>query len=376
MWVLQSYWYDLGTKTPFDQVPGMVEAFLHSAEASARYFHYHLESLDLSGEFRARLDGTQCQHCSAPPSRCSGCREEAEKYLRKGSACERAAKENPFLGPVKETERKGFKVQFLENGQDRSLDAKDPVYAVLPKLCRRYGFTEVEFSYGDIDFFFREFTDSAGTNTVITLHRSSFPRGNVVEMRVESVYSGAIPDGSRYAEELGKHLSRPSYGKSVRVLLDDGEKAFYEDLNAKASDALMGARALFGRYFDGMDPVDLSGSSVKLARLLKKLSRQYGYTYEGYAYYVYRLQKRLPGGHYVCVEFVSHPRVPCADPFVVLQGIGFRHSVLQGHFCPRNIQEAEEYLKAFFPVLADAEKTLFQAALEAYPPTPEWFVPG
>ena len=114
---------------------------------------------------------------------------------------------------------------------------------------------------------------------------------------------------------------------------------------------------------------------VSVASYLKKFGKKYGYAYKGYENYLYFMEKRLPGGHFVCLEFVSNPLSPDADPFVNLAGLGFRHQIWVDGFSPQNPQDATEYFTCLFETLAAAEETVFPAIASLYPPTPDWFLP-
>ena len=66
MRILQTFWYALGSKPAFDQLPAVIDDFLHIHGLTHRFFHYYLENLDLTEMFRSTLDGTKCLRCGAP----------------------------------------------------------------------------------------------------------------------------------------------------------------------------------------------------------------------------------------------------------------------------------------------------------------------
>lgn len=384
MRILQSFLYNLGSKPSFDQLPAIVDDFLQIQGLTHRIFHYYLEDLDLTEMFRSTVDGTKCQRCGAPRYVCAGCRDEAERYLRRGTSCQRAAKDNPFLGKIHVHEDKNFITQALHNFDDNTNNSKDNIYGILPKIYRRYGFGEVMLIYRDIDFFSQHTTSPAPEFTVpmqtyqgsaITILRNGVPAGNAIILTIASDNPSDLPDASIYAEALKQHLNCKKYLSTTKVVMSEQENALYEDLNRRAIPLIQSAKDFFDNRIPDFPGDDDTASLSQFAFHLKKLASHFGYEYKGYSYYMYFLEKKLVNGHYICLEFVSHPRSPCADPFVNLCGLGFNHQIWIGNFKPQKPQDIKNYLTLFFEVLAQAENTVLPAILDLYPQTPDWFMP-
>lgn len=384
MRVLQSFRYALGSKPAFDRLPAVIDDFLHIHGLTHRVFHYYLEDLDLTEMFRSTLDGAKCQRCSAPQYACARCRDEAERYLRKGTSCQRAIKDNPFLGNIYTQESKGFITQSLHNFDDNTNNSKEAIYGILTKIYRRYGFTETRLIYRDIDFFAQHATSPAPEFTVpmqsyqgssITILRGGIPAGNAIVLTIASDDPSALPDAVIYAEALKQHLNCKDYLSSTKLVMDEQEKAFYEDLSYRVNPLIQSSKDFFDSHIHKRTEGEHSASLKQFASYLKKIGSQYGYTYRGYQYYVYFVEKKLPNGHYINLEFVSNPRFPSADPFVNLCGLGFNHQIWIGDFKPQNPQDIKNYLTDFFEVLTEAEKAVFPAILGLYPTTPDWFMP-
>ena len=384
MRVLQSFRYDLSSKPTFDQLPAIIDDFLHIHGLSHRVFHYYLEDLDLTKMFRSTLDGTKCQRCGAPQYACARCRDEAERYLRKGTSCQRAVKDNPFLGNIYTQESKGFITQSLHNFDDNTNNAKEAIYNILTKIYRRYGFADTRLIYRDIDFFAQRATSPAPEFAVpmqlyqgssITILRSCNPAGNAVVLTIASDDPSDLPDATVYAEALKQHLNCKKYLSTTGLVMSEQEKTLYKDLNRRAAPLIQSAKEFFDSSITNSTCIDNAASLSQLASHLKKISNHYGYTYSGYQYYMYFLEKKLPNGHYINLEFVSNPRFPSADPFVNLCGLGFNHQIWAGDFKPQNLQDIKNYLTKFFEVLSKAENTVLPAILDLYPNTPDWFIP-
>lgn len=384
MRVLQCYRFLVGTKIPFDKWPGIIEEYLHRQNLTHQKFHFFLEAYDLSDQYRSVMDGSKCQNCGSPNFYCDHCRKEAASCLRKGTACERASKEYSFLGPIKVRETKGSAVQSLNNASEESNSCKHDIYAILSKIYRRYGFAETSLIYRDIDFFSRRVSTPAPDNKFlmggydgsgITLYRSCIGRDSAIMLVVESRYPGDVPDATPYADALGELLPGIKRLSATDIIMEEDEQLRYEELHCQVNPLVMQANKFFKDRMPEEKGNDEPDARVSVASWLKKLSKRYGYTYAGYVHYVYFLEKKLPNGHYIRLEFVSDPMSPDADPYVNLCGLGFKHEIWVDGFGPQNPRDASEYFTRLFEVLSEAEKTVFPAILDLYPPTPDWFMP-
>lgn len=384
MRVLQCYRFLIGTKIPFDKWPGIIEQYLSEQNLHHHSFHYYMESYDDSERCRSILDGTKCKVCTAPEFACERCRKEAEYNLRIGTGCERALKENPFLGPIHIRQTQYNTIQSLNNFTEESNRLKEEIYSIITKIYRRYGFTETSLIYRDIDFFSRRVSTptpesayqiNAYEGSGITLYRSCLNQDNAIILVVESRYPGEVPDAAPYADALGALLPGIKRLSATTIIMDADEQLHYEALHCQAKPLINQANAFFKEHMPEEKGNDEPDTKVSVASWLKKLGKRYGYTYSGYLYYVYFLEKKLSNGHYICLEFVSNPSSPDADPFVNLCGLGFHHQIWADGFSPQNARDASEYFTRLFEVLSMAEKTIFPAILNLYPNSPDWFIP-
>lgn len=353
MRILQCYRFLVGTKIPFDQWPGIIENFLQQQKLSHNFFHYCMETF---------------VH-TAP----------GEK-----TACERAAKENSFLGQIHIRETKPYTIQSLNNFTDASNMAKDQIYAILSKIYRRYGFAETSLIYRDIDFFSQRVPTPIPQSenlmigyegSGITLYRSCISRDSAIILNVECTDPHNVPDATAYADALGKLLPGVKCVSTTEIIMDAEEQAHYDKLRAQAKPLIAQAKDFFAQQMPETKGNDDPEEKVNISSYLKKMGKTYGYTYSGYRDHNYFMKKKLFNGHYICVEFASHPADPGADPYVKLCGLGFVHNIWADGFSPQNYKDASEYFAKLFRTLAEAEKTVFSAIEELYPPTPDWFVP-
>ena len=384
MRILQCYRFLVGTQIPFDKWPAIIEQYLLEQKLHHQSFHYYLEAYDDSERCRSILDGTKCKTCSAPHFACERCRKEAEDTLRKGTACERAAKENPFLGTIKVRQTQYNTIQSLNNFHDESNDSKENIYAIASKIYRRYGFSETALIYRDIDFFSRRISTPAPeaeyllngyAGSGITLYRNCLRQNSAIILVVESRYPGEVLDASAYADALNKLLPGIKRLSATKILMDEGEQIRYESLHARAKPLIKDAKKFFDEHMPEEKGNDEPDAKVSVASWLKKFSKRYGYTYSGYMNYIYFLEKKLSNGHYICLEFVSNPLSPDADPYVKLCGLGFNHEIWIDGFSPQNPRDASDYFTKLFDTLVLAEESAFPAILDLYPDTPDWFLP-
>ena len=384
MRILQCYRFLIGTKIPFDKCPSIIEKYLQEQNLHHHSFHYCMETYDDYERCRSVLDCTKCETCLAPESTCERCRKEAEDTLRKSTGCERALKENPFLGSLNIRHTQYNTIQSLNNFNEESNTSKENIYAIISKIYKRYGFAETSLIYRDIDFFSRrvstpapesEYLMNGYEGSGITLYRSCLSQDNGIILVVESRYPGEVSDATPYADALGKLFPGIKRLSATKIIMEESEQIRYEALHSQAKPLITQAKEFFNEHMPEEKGNDELDAKVSVASQLKKLGKHYGYTYLGYSNYVYLMEKRLQDGHYICLEFVSNPLSPDADPYVKLCGLGFNHEIWVDGFSPQNTQDASDYFTKLFDTLAQAEKTVFSAILDLYPQTPDWFMP-
>ena len=83
MRVLQTYRFAVGTKLPFDRLPGMIDDFLREQNLRHHSFHYFFKDFDQSRRCRDTLDGTNCATCGSDGTYCDTCRKKRKKPCAK-----------------------------------------------------------------------------------------------------------------------------------------------------------------------------------------------------------------------------------------------------------------------------------------------------
>lgn len=146
----------------------------------------------------------------------------------------------------------------------------------------------------------------------------------------------------------------------TRIVMDENEQADYEARNRQVIPFIEAAKTFFTAQMSEEKGNNDSESPVSVAAWLKKMGKRYGYTYSGCRNFIYFMEKKLPGGHYVCLAFVSSPDEPAVDPFIKLCGLGFRHEIWVDGFEPQNPRDAEHYFTRLFDTLATAEKLSYR----------------
>ena len=251
MRILQYYRFLVGSKIPFEKWPAIIEQYLLEQNLHHQSFHYCLENYDDSERCRSVLDGTKCETCLALEFACERCRKEAEDTLRKGTACERALKENPFLGTIHVRQTQYNTIQSLNNFAERSNNNKEKISAIIPKIYRRYGFAETALIYRDIDFFSRRVSTPAPKSEYllngyegsgITLYRSCLNQDNAIVLVIESRYPGEILDAAAYADALSKLLPGIKRLATTKIIMDEDEQLHYDALHSQAKPLIKQAK--------------------------------------------------------------------------------------------------------------------------------------
>ena len=164
----------------------------------------------------------------------------------------------------------------------------------------------------------------------------------------------------------------------VECCLTKEENTLYDMLNQGAVPLIEKANVFFGGA-----PPECSASRdisqevplLSVAPVLKRLCKQYDYSYIKHDNGCFYIQKRTTKGHYILLDIDVGPMFKRVDTFIRYVGAGFDHRIGSKSCCPKDQQDLEDYLLKTFQALALAEKDIFPALDSHYPPTPDWFVP-
>ena len=371
----------LGTKIPFSEGPGLVERFLEEQGLHYRHFLYQFKNLDISDYYRSITSGENCRRCDSPRD-CGECRREAEKYLKKKTACQRVLEDCPALGPLLVLEEKGFVLQTLTNLASPSKDARDLVIPLMPKIHRKYGFSETYLCYHGVEFFSRSWPEADPSRkglegidgAYIMLMRGSLSsQWNGITMQVEINDHGEILDAAPYLDAMEALLPGARRREFVNVRLTPQEQAEIDEIQKRAEPAVMEAAAFFASHFPEDPPGQDSFGPVSLAPTLKRMCREYSYRYLGFFYRVYRMEKQTPSGHFLTLEFETGRMGDECNVIISLEGPGFSQRIADVCHLPESQEDAVSHLRKLFSVLNEAEKRYITRLDKLFPPIPEWY---
>lgn len=350
MLAIQCYRFLIGTKIPFSDWPQIVQAFLNQQSLHHERFLYYFED-----------------NCGGLP---------------------KALKDCPQLGPIRWRPAKSENIHYLSNIEDDTGCTKADILSLMPKIYRRYGFSETHIIYQDINFFSQNIpaivqapgnTPSCIKGSSITCYRDSvFPRWSSIDLSIV-IYDGEKTfDPTPYFDAMKQLLPGVRYFGFVECCMSEDELRAYETLNADAAALLESARNHLSNLLPTMSeqlPNGLNTPKLSAAPVLKKLCKQYGYEYVKCEYFHYFITKRTANGHSIMLEVDVGPSFKGVGLLVRYVGVGFDHRIASSFGYPQDQIDLENYLLQCFHALASAEKEVLPALDAHFPATPDWFTP-
>ena len=376
MRVIQTYTFKLSSKTPYSDYPAIAHRFLEEQNLTSHRFLYFFDELII-------------------PSI-----KTVEETLATGS-CAKAVKDCPALGKIRFlNEYGGGQLLFVSNIDVDTGCTEADVLPHMKKIHRRYGFCECDLYYYDIDFFHNVipferdmsqaesraayfqrdfdpalFLQEQPYGSGIRLHRYS-TGGNYISLSIDIFHNGIIHDATSYFEAMKAQL--PHINPTVRmdVYLSNEEKQEVDNWNTLIAPVVEKSKSFFTEHFPTKKRQNLFDSSYTLAPKLKKLAKQYGFSYHYEGFGCCMLDKKTPRGHTLRVWAESGPSRCCTNYHVNIQGIGFCHALCSSMQTPTNQAESDECSEKMLSVVSKFEKTLIPELDAFYAETPGWFVPS
>lgn len=350
MLAIQTYRFLIGTKVPFFDCPGIIQVFLREQGLSCGRFLYYFHDNDNLG---------------------------------------RIAKDCPHIGPMRmRWDISGGEHWYLSNiGEDTGC-TEEEILSVVPKIHRRYGLSEAHLLYQDIAFFGKQIPSilrEPGNNpqclkgSGITLYRDGvFSNWNSIDLNIIICNGEETYDPAPYFAAMKALLPGVRTMGFVECCLTQEEQALYDQQNQSA--VPLAEKAC--RFFTDRLPVSSSEKDAMLeppklsvAPVLRKLGRQYGYSYAKHGQGFFYVQKRTENGHYILLDVDVGPMFKGVGLGIRYVGAGFDHRIFSTFRYPKDQNDLEDWLLLTFEMLAFGEETVFAALDGHYPPTPSWFVP-
>lgn len=350
MLAIQCYRFLIGSKIPFSDWPQIVQTFLEQQSLHYQRFLYYFED-----------------NYGGLPKAIQDCAQMAPIRMRPGSAG------NNF---------------YLSNIEDGTGCTEAEIMALMPKIYRRYGFSKTHIIYQDIDFFSQNIpaivqapgnTPDCIKGSGITLYRDSvFPRWSSIDLRIIINDGQKTLDPTPYFHAMRQLLPGVRYMGYVECCMSDEEQNACDILNADATVLLEAARSHLGKLLpsESEQPLLMRNTpKLSVAPVLKKMCKQYGYTYVKYEYHTFFIQRRTANGHYILLDIDVGPTFQEVNSLIRYIGAGFDHRIAYSSHSPLNQADLENYLSQCFHGLRSAEEVVFPALDAHFPPTPDWFAP-
>lgn len=376
MRVIQTYTFKMSPKTPYSDYPAIARRFLDAQKLTFHRFLYFFDELIIMKSY--------------------------EEALATGS-CAKAVKDCPALGNIRFLNGSDYGMSpklFLSN---IDIDTGCTEADILPhtkKIHRRYGFCESDLYYYDIDFFHNVipfekdmshaksraeyfqrdldpalFLQNQPYGSGIRLHRYS-TGSNYISLSIDILQNGIIYDARPYFEAMKALLPNIHPTVSMQIYLTDTEKQEIAAWGRKIEPTLERARSFFDARFPTKGRQNNFLSSYTVAAKLKKLAKQYGFSYHYEGFGVYVLDKRTSRGHVLRLWVDSGPSHFDTTYHVNIQGIGFCHVLCKSMQTPTNQEESDACSEKMLSIISEFEKTLIPELDVFYEETPNWFVPS
>ena len=348
MLAIQTYRFLIGTKIPFSDFPGIAQTFMAQQNLHYDRFLYY---------FHDNYGGLP-----------------------------KIMKDCPHIGPIRSLPSNAGELFYLSNIEEDTGCTEAEIISVVPKIHRRYGLSEAHIIFQDIDFFTQHIpavinspgnTPTCIKGSSITLYRDSvFPRWNSIDLKI-IIHNGTNTyDPTPYFEAMKQFLPGVRHMGFVECCLTTEEQFLYDQLNKNAAPLIQNACKHFEEHLPERitsTPTTLDTPSLSVAPALKRIGKQYGYSYIKHEYGCFFVQKRTANGHYILLDMDVGPMFKGVGLLIRYVGAGFDHRIGSTFRYPQNQKDLEDYLLQIFEALASAEKDIIPTLDTHYPSTPDWF---
>lgn len=376
MRVIKNYFFSIGTKVPFSELAEIVNRFFVENNLKSDTFMYYFEDLPIE--------------------------TVTSEYIEKKSSCSKILKDCPSLGEIRlyKGSRYGrFDKLWISNIDKNNSFSSETILPLMKKIHRTYGFSECDLYYFDINFFGKttsfdrdykaaknlheegyDFDETEQIETQpygsgITLHRDACA-DNFLKLSIDILHDNNIMDATPYYESLQKLLPKIRSSSSVDVYLTEDEKKEFEKYSELATSALEQCRDFLSERIPSQEYQNRFESNYSIAKPLKKMAKQFGYSYEFTGYGSYALEKRTAKGNIIYIDIDSGPSHYDLNVHITYQGLGFFHGLGGAMLTPANQQETDDCLNNIFAVVSDLESIFIPSLDLIFPETPSWFIPS
>ena len=350
MLAIQTFRFLIGSKIPFSDWPQIVQSFLEKHDLHYKDFLYYFE----------------------------------DDY----GALPKALKDCPQLGPIRERITNAGNRLYLSNIEAHTDCKEEDILSLMPKIYRRYGFSETHIIYQNVDFFSQHIpsiiqspgnTPSCIKGSNITCYRDSvFHRWSSIDLQIIIHDGHTAFDPTLYFDTMKQLLPDVRTIGFTECCMTDDEQAAYHTRNQNAVPMVESARHHLKNLLPAIKdtpPHTLFSPKLSVAPVLKRLCKTHGYSYIKHEYCSFFIKKRTANGHYILLEADVGPSFQGVGIGVRYTGVGFDHLIGSTFRYPQTQENLENYLSQVFLALVSAEQAVIPALDKHYPPTPDWFMP-
>ena len=208
----------------------------------------------------------------------------------------------------------------------------------------------------------------------VRLHRDVSGQ-NFLLLSIDVLRNGEVLNPAPYVEAMKDLLPKIRHEVSQKIYLTECEKREIALLNERAEPVLEQCRTFFSDRFPTKIRQNGFCSNYNIAPKLKKLAKQYGFSYQYKGGGIYTLKKRSAGGHVLLLVAGSGPSHYDTSFSLNFQGIGYDHRLLVSMQTPTSQEELDACAERVLAVISEWEKVLLPALGAVYPETPGWFIP-
>ena len=364
---LIKYWdFSVGTKPPFSEWPELVHRFLDRHGLSSGAFLYHFE-----------------QEIPGDDLRKSRTREE---WIA-SSGIRRMARACPSFGEP----RVGVSTLVLSNMDAPGSGVEPELRSLMERSRKGFGLSVSKIYYLDVDFFGETIPwERLLNNGRLSAGMSGEPTGSGVKLlryawgeqgivfSVDLLHHGEVLDPTPYAETMKELLPHRRPREFLRTWFSPEEEREFAARQEAAEPLAEACRDWLARRLPEKEkarsPLVLF-PQYKMAPVLKKLAKKYGFEYQNGAVGYFILTRRTARGHFLRLSADSGPSHTEAGFWLEFCGLGFSHRLFTITAHPRDQAEFDVWAERACEAAAEFAEEALSPLDEHYPETPAWYLP-
>lgn len=379
MRILNTYSFTVG-HVPFEDLFGLVDRFLQENGLQYDKFCYSIQDISMEKEIRNYI----AKDNRVIPNR----KKETVSDMWDLVQDHPELRMPIVLADERKKEYRLSNMDELGNPLDDTCP-EESIRLLTGQFPRPYYVSSVLFSYVNVNFFGTHFDPSVcrfGPGEKVCYPRIDIfrmlmfgARAARIYMTVDCTDSDRVLDAEGYAKSLSNILGKKYTAETV-LQQSEAEKAEMESNVQAASPLVVAAQQAFNsqlhRLGENTPPWerDLQGSNFTVAKSLKKIGKEYGFSQYHYdPIGVHFISKRILGGHLLTLGIDTPRGFNELRLFVSIKGLGFSHTFGLEEMYGKNQEHADHIMQECFEIIKDLGESYILPICEHYPPTPQWY---